>query len=128
MKVVIEHLESAEVGQGQTNFRLRDAVFSRQRYWGEPFQIYYVNGRPEPIDPKYLPIKLPQVDQYLPTEDGAPPLGRATQWAWDTAKKSVVDNSHIDHITVFPLELNTMPGWAGSAWYFFRYMDVQNYK
>ncbi|MGA0041582.1 MAG: leucine--tRNA ligase [Flavobacteriaceae bacterium] len=128
MKVVIEHLESAEVGQGQTNFRLRDAVFSRQRYWGEPFPIYYVNGRPEPIDPKYLPIKLPQVDQYLPTEDGAPPLGRATQWAWDTAKKSVVDNSHIDHITVFPLELNTMPGWAGSAWYFFRYMDVQNDK
>ncbi len=128
MTVVIDRLESSEAGQGQTNFRLRDAVFSRQRYWGEPFPIYYVNGRPEPIDSKYLPIILPEVDQYLPTEDGAPPLGRAEHWAWDIAQNCVVDNSKIDHITVFPLELNTMPGWAGSAWYFFRYMDAQNDK
>ncbi len=128
MKVVIEQLESAAAGQGQTNFRLRDAVFSRQRFWGEPFPMYYVNGRPQPISPDHLPIRLPHVDQYLPTEDGAPPLGRATQWAWDTERNSVVDNANVDHKKVFPLELNTMPGWAGSAWYFFRYMDAQNEK
>jgi len=126
MPIVIERLETIGAGQGQTNFRLRDAVFSRQRYWGEPFPIYYVNGRPRPIDSNYLPLQLPKVDQYLPTEDGAPPLGRATAWAWDTESNSVVDNSLIDHQTVFPIELNTMPGWAGSAWYFFRYMDAHN--
>ena len=122
----IENLEEIEAGTGKTNYRLRDAVFSRQRYWGEPFPVYYVNGLPKMIDEKHLPLQLPEIKEYLPTEDGAPPLGRADVWAWDTTKNKVVDNNLIDNINIFPLELNTMPGWAGSSWYMFRYMDAQN--
>ncbi|NND88589.1 MAG: class I tRNA ligase family protein, partial [Flavobacteriaceae bacterium] len=113
-------------GEGKINYRLRDAVFSRQRYWGEPFPVYYKNGLPQMIDKKHLPLTLPEVEKYLPTESGEPPLGRANEWAWDTQQNAVVENGKIDHETVFPLELNTMPGWAGSSWYMFRYMDPQN--
>jgi leucyl-tRNA synthetase len=125
-KKVIEALEKIGQGKGKTNYRLRDAVFSRQRYWGEPFPVYYVNGLPQMIDAQHLPIILPEVANYLPTEDGLPPLGNATTWAWDSIKCSVVSNELIDHKTVFPLELNTMPGWAGSSWYWMRYMDAYN--
>lgn len=125
-KKAIEALEKIGQGKGKTNYRLRDAVFSRQRYWGEPFPVYYVNGLPQMIDPKYLPIVLPEVEKYLPTEDGQPPLGNATHWAWDTVANKVVSNEWINHQTVFPLELNTMPGWAGSSWYWMRYMDAHN--
>lgn len=123
---IIEELEKIGAGKAQVNYRLRDAVFSRQRYWGEPFPVYYVNGLPQMIDPKHLPIRLPDVAKYLPTEDGQPPLGNASVWAWDTVNNQVVENSKIDHKTVFPLELNTMPGWAGSSWYWMRYMDAHN--
>ena len=126
MKTIIEKLEEKGVGQAKVNYRLRDAVFSRQRYWGEPFPIYYKNGMPQLIEAKYLPLLLPEVEKYLPTEDGKPPLGNAHIWAWDTETNTVVDNDTIDHKTVFPLELNTMPGWAGSSWYFNRYMDANN--
>ncbi|WP_452224913.1 leucine--tRNA ligase [Lacinutrix chionoecetis] len=122
-KRAIYELEQLGQGEGKTNYRLRDAVFSRQRYWGEPFPVYYVNGLPKMIDAKHLPIKLPEVEKYLPTEEGEPPLGRADVWAWDTDKNEVVSNDNIDDKTVFPLELNTMPGWAGSSWYLFRYME-----
>ncbi|MEN9929077.1 MAG: Leucine-tRNA ligase, partial [Bacteroidota bacterium] len=125
-KKAIEALENRGQGKGKTNYRLRDAVFSRQRYWGEPFPVYYVNGLPQMIDKKHLPIVLPEVEKYLPTEDGLPPLGNATHWAWDRVQGSVVPNQLIDHATVFPLELNTMPGWAGSSWYWMRYMDAHN--
>lgn len=125
-KKVIEQLEAIGQGKGKTNYRLRDAVFSRQRYWGEPFPVYYVNGLPQMIDAKHLPIVLPEVEKYLPTEDGQPPLGNATVWAWDVNKGEVVSCKAIDHVTVFPLELNTMPGWAGSSWYWMRYMDATN--
>jgi len=123
---IIEELEKIKQGKGKTNYRLRDAVFSRQRYWGEPFPVYYVNGLPQMIDAKHLPIVLPEVEKYLPTEDGQPPLGNATDWAWDSVQCSVVSNQLIDDVTVFPLELNTMPGWAGSSWYWMRYMDAHN--
>jgi len=122
-KRAIYELEQIGQGQGKTNYRLRDAVFSRQRYWGEPFPVYYVNGMPQMIDVKHLPITLPEVEKYLPTETGEPPLGNATDWAWNSIENSVVSNELIDHKVVFPLELNTMPGWAGSSWYFFRYME-----
>ena len=125
-KRIIYELEQLGQGEGKTNYRLRDAVFSRQRYWGEPFPVYYVNGMPQMIDAKHLPITLPEVEKYLPTETGEPPLGNATVWAWDTESNSVVDNDKIDNKTIFPLELNTMPGWAGSSQYFNRYMDPQN--
>lgn len=125
-KKAIEELEQIGQGVGKINYRLRDAVFSRQRYWGEPFPVYYVNGLPKTIAPEHLPITLPEVEKYLPTEDGQPPLGRADVWAWDAEKCEVVSNDLIDDKTVFPLELNTMPGWAGSSWYLFRYMDAHN--
>ncbi|RKS01383.1 leucine--tRNA ligase [Flavobacterium sp. 102] len=125
-KKIIEELEKIGQGKGKTNYRLRDAVFSRQRYWGEPFPVYYVNGLPQMIDAKYLPIVLPEVEKYLPTEDGQPPLGNATDWAWDSVQCSVVSVQLIDDKTIFPLELNTMPGWAGSSWYWMRYMDAHN--
>ena len=125
-KRVIYELEQIGQGEGKTNYRLRDAVFSRQRYWGEPFPVYYVNGFPQMIDVKHLPIELPEVEKYLPTETGEPPLGNATVWAWDRLKAEVVSNDLIDHENVFPLELNTMPGWAGSSQYFNRYMDPNN--
>ncbi len=127
-KTAIYELEKLGQGQGKTNYRLRDAVFSRQRYWGEPFPVYYVNGMPQMIDAQHLPITLPEVEKYLPTETGEPPLGNATVWAWCTETNTVVDNDKIDNITVFPLELNTMPGWAGSSQYFNRYMDPHNDK
>lgn len=125
-KKAIEALEELNQGKGKTNYRLRDAVFSRQRYWGEPFPVYYVNGLPQMIATQHLPIRLPEVEKYLPTEDGQPPLGNATDWAWDTEKLTVVSCELIDDVTVFPLELNTMPGWAGSSWYWLRYMDAHN--
>ena len=125
-KKAIEELEKINQGKGKINYRLRDAVFSRQRYWGEPFPVYYVNGLPQMIDNKYLPIALPEVEKYLPTEDGQPPLGNAPIWAWDTLNNKVVETKLIDNKTIFPLELNTMPGWAGSSWYWMRYMDANN--
>ena len=127
-KSVIEALEDLGQGVRKINYRLRDAVFSRQRYWGEPFPVYYVEGMPHMIALEHLPITLPEVEKYLPTEAGDPPLGRAEVWAWDTQNNLVVSNSEINHKTVFPLELNTMPGWAGSSWYFNRYMDSKNSK
>lgn len=126
MTKAIAAIEEKGIGKGKTNYRLRDAVFSRQRYWGEPFPVYYKNGIPTMIDVKYLPVILPEVEKYLPTEDGQPPLGNATDWAWDETKNEVVSNSLINNETIFPIELNTMPGWAGSSWYFLRYMDPQN--
>jgi leucyl-tRNA synthetase len=126
MKTIIYEIEKRGFGYGKINYRLRDAVFSRQRYWGEPFPVYYKNGLPQMIDKAYLPIVLPEVEKYLPTEDGKPPLGNATIWAWDTSKNEVVSNDLMDNVTVFPLELNTMPGWAGSSSYFNRYMDPEN--
>ena len=126
MTAVIQHIEEKGCGEGTINYRLRDAIFSRQRYWGEPIPVYYKNGLPVPLDEKHLPLELPKVENYLPTADGAPPLGNATHWAWDTAAEQVVENSRVDHETVFPLEMNTMPGWAGSSWYFYRYMDPHN--
>lgn len=123
---IISILEQQKIGHGKVNFRLRDAVFSRQRYWGEPVPAYYKEGVPYMLDEKHLPLLLPEVDEYLPTEAGDPPLGRAKNWAWDTRSEKIVSNELIDHLTVFPLELNTMPGWAGSSWYFLRYMDAEN--
>ena len=129
-KTAIYELEKLGQGEGKTNYRLRDAVFSRQRYWGEPFPVYYVKGKPQMIAKAHLPIRLPAVEKYLPTETGEPPLGRADVWAWDTNTNTVVSNdlchseqSEESHNGVYPLELNTMPGWAGSSWYFFRYME-----
>ena len=126
MKTVIHQLEKQGSGEGTINYRLRDAIFSRQRYWGEPIPIYYKNKLPQPLELKHLPLNLPEVEKYLPTPEGAPPLGNAESWAWDTQEEKVVDNKLIDNKTIFPLELNTMPGWAGSSWYFYRYMDAQN--
>ncbi|MAW16258.1 MAG: leucine--tRNA ligase [Flavobacteriaceae bacterium] len=123
---IIKHLGSIGMGEGATTYRLRDAVFSRQRYWGEPIPIYFVEGLPRLIPDDCLPLKLPEVSKYLPTSDGAPPLGNATNWAWDTKQNRVVSNELIDDKHIFPLEKNTMPGWAGSSWYFNRFMDAQN--
>ena len=128
VKRAIFELEKIGAGQGKTNYRLRDAVFSRQRYWGEPFPVYYKDGMPHMIEEAHLPIQLPEVEKYLPTEAGDPPLGRADVWAWDTLNNKVVSNLEINGETIFPLELNTMPGWAGSSWYFNRYMDASNSK
>ena len=128
VKRAIFELEKIGAGQGKTNYRLRDAVFSRQRYWGEPFPVYYKEGMPQMIEEAHLPIQLPEVEKYLPTEAGDPPLGRADVWAWDTLNNKVVSNSEINGETIFTLELNTMPGWAGSSWYFNRYMDASNSK
>lgn len=119
---VLAALEAKGAGKAKVNYRLRDAVFSRQRYWGEPFPVYYKNGLPQMIGEEHLPIHLPEVEKYLPTEEGNPPLGNATTWAWDTANHKVVSNELIDNQTIFPLELNTMPGWAGSSWYWLEYM------
>ena len=119
---VLAALEAKGAGKAKVNYRLRDAVFSRQRYWGEPFPVYYKNGLPQMIGEEHLPIHLPEVEKYLPTEEGNPPLGNATTWAWDTVTHKVVSNELIDNQTIFPLELNTMPGWAGSSWYWLEYM------
>ena len=119
---VLAALKAKGAGKAKVNYRLRDAVFSRQRYWGEPFPVYYKDGLPQMIEQQYLPILLPEVEKYLPTEEGNPPLGNATTWAWDTANHKIVSNELIDNQTIFPLELNTMPGWAGSSWYWLEYM------
>lgn len=114
------------IGRVKVNYRLRDAIFSRQRYWGEPFPVYYKDGMPRMIPESCLPLELPEVSKFLPTETGEPPLGNATRWAWDTEANAVTDNSRIDNVTVFPLELSTMPGFAGSSAYYLRYMDPHN--
>ena len=121
-KYVKEH----NLGRVKVNYRLRDAIFSRQRYWGEPFPVYYKDGMPYMIDESKLPLELPEVSQFKPTESGEPPLGHATKWAWDVEKGEVVENSLINNQTIFPLELNTMPGFAGSSAYYLRYMDAHN--
>ena len=122
-----KYVEEHGLGRVKVNFRLRDAIFSRQRYWGEPFPVYYKEGMPYMIPESCLPLELPEVDKFLPTETGEPPLGHATRWAWDTVNNCVTDNGRIDHRTVFPLELNTMPGFAGSSAYYLRYMDPHNH-
>ena len=114
------------IGQVKVNYRLRDAIFSRQRYWGEPFPVYYKDEMPYMIPEDCLPLQLPEIDAYKPTESGEPPLGRAEKWAWDTEKRCVVEKRLIDHKTVFPIELCTMPGFAGSSAYYLRYMDPHN--
>ena len=114
------------LGRVKVNYRLRDAIFSRQRYWGEPFPVYYKDGMPQMIPEACLPLELPEVSRFLPTETGEPPLGNATRWAWDEKNACVTDNSQIDQINVFPLELSTMPGFAGSSAYYLRYMDPRN--
>ena len=116
------------LGRVKVNYRLRDAIFSRQRYWGEPFPVYYKDDMPYMIPKECLPLELPEIDEYKPTETGEPPLGRAKMWAWDTKFDKVVDVKNIDNKTVFPLELNTMPGFAGSSAYYLRYMDPKNDK
>jgi leucyl-tRNA synthetase len=121
--LIISAIEKRGIGHGTTNYRQRDAIFSRQRYWGEPVPIYYKDGMPYTLPMSALPLELPEVEKYLPTEDGDPPLGNAKTFAWDEANQKVVDTDLIDEKTVFPLELSTMPGWAGSSWYFLRYMD-----
>ncbi len=123
-KYVTEH----GLGRVKVNYRLRDAIFSRQRYWGEPFPVYYKDGMPQVLPEACLPLELPEVSKFLPTETGEPPLGNARLWAWDTEKCAVVDKALIDNKTVFPLELSTMPGFAGSSAYYLRYMDPHNDK
>ena len=121
-----KYVSENHIGQVKVNYRLRDAIFSRQRYWGEPFPVYYKNGIPCMIPEDCLPVELPEVDKFLPTETGEPPLGNAICWAWDEANRKITENSRIDNQTVFPLELNTMPGFAGSSAYYLRYMDAHN--
>lgn len=116
------------LGKVKVNYRLRDAIFSRQRYWGEPFPVYYKDGMPYMVPEECLPLELPAIDKFEPTETGEPPLGRAKIWAWDEENKTIVDKELIDHKTIFPLELNTMPGFAGSSAYYLRYMDPHNNK
>lgn len=116
------------LGKVKVNYRLRDAIFSRQRYWGEPFPVYYKDGMPYMVPAECLPLELPAIDKFEPTETGEPPLGRAKIWAWDEENKTIVDKELIDNKTIFPLELNTMPGFAGSSAYYLRYMDPHNNK
>ncbi len=120
---IISEIENRGIGHGTTQYRQRDAIFSRQRYWGEPVPVYYKDSMPYVLPDRALPLELPEVEKYLPTEDGDPPLGNAKNFAWDEANQKVVSTDLIDNKTVFPLELSTMPGWAGSSWYFLRYMD-----
>ncbi|QNS40578.1 leucine--tRNA ligase [Chryseobacterium manosquense] len=123
---IISEIEKLGIGHGTTNYRQRDAIFSRQRYWGEPVPVYYKEGMPYTLPVSALPLELPEVEKYLPTEDGDPPLGNAKNFAWDEENQKVVSVDLIDEKTVFPIELSTMPGWAGSSWYFLRYMDPKN--
>ncbi len=123
-----KYVSEKGLGRVKVNYRLRDAIFSRQRYWGEPFPVYYKDGMPYMIPEDKLPLLLPEIDKYEPTETGEPPLGRAEKWAWDSVKNEVVDKSLIDNVSVFPLELCTMPGFAGSSAYYLRYMDPRNHK
>ncbi len=126
MRAVIDKIEQMGIGHRTVNYRLRDAIFSRQRYWGEPFPIYYKQGSPYPIPEECLPLELPEVKDFKPTATGEPPLGHAHRWAWDQAHRCVVENSQIDHQNILPLELSTMPGFAGSSGYYLRYMDPAN--
>ena len=126
VKSVVEYLENHKVGKSKINYRQRDAIFSRQRYWGEPVPIYYENEMPYTLPVSALPLELPEVEKYLPTEDGDPPLGNAKNFAWDKINQKVVSTELIDNQNIFPLELSTMPGWAGSSWYFLRYMNPNN--
>ena len=126
VKSVVEYLENHKVGKSKINYRQRDAIFSRQRYWGEPVPIYYENEMPYTLPVSVLPLELPEVEKYLPTEDGDPPLGNAKNFAWDKVNQKVVFTELVDNQNVFPLELSTMPGWAGSSWYFLRYMNPNN--
>ena len=121
-------VKTHNLGRVKVNYRLRDAIFSRQRYWGEPFPVYYKNGIPTMIPEECLPIELPQVEKFLPTETGEPPLGNAQIWAWDEQNRKIVDKALIDEQTIFPIELYTMPGFAGSSAYYLRYMDPHNDK
>lgn len=123
---IIDEIEKKGIGYGTTNYRQRDAIFSRQRYWGEPVPVYYKDELPYTLPVSALPLELPEVEKYLPTEDGDPPLGNAKNFAWNEKKQKIVSVDLIDNQTVFPLELSTMPGWAGSSWYFLRYMDPKN--
>ncbi len=123
---IIDEIENRGIGHGTINYRQRDAIFSRQRYWGEPVPVYYKDGFPYTLPTSALPLELPEVEKYLPTEDGDPPLGNAKDFAWDEMQEKVVAVDLIDNETVFPMELSTMPGWAGSSWYFLRYMDPKN--
>ncbi len=123
-----EYIKEKGLGHVKVNYRLRDAIFSRQRYWGEPFPVYYKEGMPYMVPESCLPIELPEVAKFLPTESGEPPLGHATVWAWDTVNNCVVENAKIDNVTIFPLELSTMPGFAGSSAYYLRYMDPRNHE
>ena len=133
-KIAVQTLETLGQGEGKINYRLRDAVFSRQRYWGEPFPVYYdADGMPQMLDEKFLPLKLPEVDKYLPTETGEPPLGNAKEWYWlqygeegKVVSEKEFANSSPSGRLGGALELNTMPGWAGSSQYFNRYMDPHN--
>ncbi|MRM82798.1 leucine--tRNA ligase [Riemerella anatipestifer] len=120
---IIQEIENLGIGKGTTNYRQRDAIFSRQRYWGEPVPIYYKEEMPYTLPLSALPLELPEVEKYLPTEDGDPPLGNAKTFAWDEVNQRVTSVDLIDNKKVFPMELSTMPGWAGSSWYFLRYMD-----
>ncbi len=128
MAAVIDRIEEMGIGHRTVNFRLRDAIFSRQRYWGEPFPIYYKDNTPYPIPEECLPLELPEVSEFKPTATGEPPLGHAQKWAWNEPNRCVTDKSRIDNKTVFPLELSTMPGFAGSSGYYLRYMDPRNDK
>ncbi|SIS84992.1 leucyl-tRNA synthetase [Kaistella chaponensis] len=124
--LIIAEIEKKKIGHGTTNYRQRDAIFSRQRYWGEPVPVYYKEGMPYTLPVSVLPLELPEVEKYLPTEDGDPPLGNAKNFAWDEMNEKIVSTDLIDDINIFPIELSTMPGWAGSSWYFLRYMDPKN--
>ena len=124
-KIILE-IEKKDIGKSKIQYKLRDAIFSRQRYWGEPIPIYYRNSEPVALSLSDLPLELPEVDNFLPTKNGDSPLGNSKKWAWDLKNKAVVENNLINDRDVFPLELNTMPGWAGSSWYFYRYMDSAN--
>lgn len=126
IKTTKAYIAQHNLGRVKVNYRLRDATFSRQRYWGEPFPVYYKNGIPYTLPVDCLPLELPTIDKYEPTESGEPPLGRAKLWAWDEKNRKVVDKSLIDNQQVFALELNTMPGFAGSSAYYLRYMDPTN--
>ena len=126
VEIIISKIEDKKIGKSKIQYKLRDAIFSRQRYWGEPIPIYYKNDIPINIEENYLPLHLPEVDNFLPTKNGDSPIGNSNEWAWDEKNKKVTLNSKIDNINVFPIELNTMPGWAGSSWYFYRYMDPKN--
>ncbi|UOE41416.1 leucine--tRNA ligase [Chryseobacterium suipulveris] len=123
---IIDEITNRGIGHGTTNYKQRDAIFSRQRYWGEPVPVFYKEGMPYTLPVSALPLELPEVEKYLPTEDGDPPLGNAKNFAWDEKNGKVVSVDLIDNVTVFPMELSTMPGWAGSSWYFLRYMDPKN--